>query len=304
MEKKLHILILEDIPSDAELARRELNTVLKDYTVQVVDTEEGFVQSLRTFKPDLIISDYQLPTFDGLSALKITQEKFLSTPFVILTGSMNEDTAVECIKAGADDYVIKEHIKRLGPAVLNALEKKRIEKERKWAEEQIRKLSTAVQQSPSVIAITDLKGNLEYVNPKFTELTGYASEEAIGENPRILKSGELPDEIYKDLWDTISSGKEWHGEFHNKKKNGEFFWEAASISPIFNKQGKITNYIKVAENITERKQAEEALKKRMTELEIFYETTVNREIKINELREEINKLLEKMGEKAKYKIVG
>ncbi|MCK4813508.1 MAG: response regulator, partial [Candidatus Marinimicrobia bacterium] len=108
MEKKLHILILEDIPSDAELARRELNTVLKDYTVQVVDTEEGFVQSLRTFKPDLIISDYQLPTFDGLSALKITQEKFLSTPFVILTGSMNEDTAVECIKAGADDYVIKE----------------------------------------------------------------------------------------------------------------------------------------------------------------------------------------------------
>ncbi len=132
--------------------------------------------------------------------------------------------------------------------------------ERKKAEEEIRKLSIAVEQSPSVIAITDLNGDLEYVNPKFTELTGYTSEEAISENPRILKSGEQADEMYKELWETISSGKIWRGEFHNKKKNGELFWEAASVSPICDKQGKITGYIKVAENISERKLAEEALR--------------------------------------------
>jgi len=140
MEKKLHVLIVEDLPSDAELAERELRTVLKNYTVQVVETEEGFTQSLRTFKPDLIISDYQMPKFDGLSALKIIQEKSPLTPFVILTGSMNEATAVECMKAGADDYVIKEHIKRLGLAALNAMEKKKNEQERKQAEEEARKM--------------------------------------------------------------------------------------------------------------------------------------------------------------------
>jgi len=144
--------------------------------------------------------------------------------------------------------------------------------ERKNAEEEIRKLSTAVEQSPSVIAITDLNGNLEYVNPKFTELTGYTSEEAMSKNPRILKSGGLPDEIYKELWGTVSSGKIWRGEFHNKKKDGELFWEAASVSPIFDKQGKITNYIRIAEDISERKKAEEALRESEEKYRITFES--------------------------------
>ncbi|NPD48310.1 PAS domain S-box protein, partial [Lentimicrobium sp. S6] len=129
--------------------------------------------------------------------------------------------------------------------------------ERKRAETELVKLSTAVQQSPSVIAITDTKGNLEYVNPQFTESTGYSTEEAIEQNPSVLKSGEQSEEFYKELWETISSGNTWRGEFHNKKKNGELFWEIASVSPIFDEQGKIINYIKVAEDITERKQAED-----------------------------------------------
>ncbi|MEA2104626.1 MAG: PAS domain S-box protein [Candidatus Cloacimonadota bacterium] len=145
--------------------------------------------------------------------------------------------------------------------------------EQKKSEEEIRKLSTAVTQSPSVIAITDLKGNLEYVNPKFTEITGYTFEEAIGQNPRILKAGNLPDEMYEDLWDTISSGNIWRGEFHNKRKNGELFWEAASISPIFDKHGTITNYVKVAEDITERKKAAEELKLSEKKYRTVFENT-------------------------------
>jgi PAS domain S-box-containing protein len=133
--------------------------------------------------------------------------------------------------------------------------------ERKKIENELYKLSTAVQQSPAVIAVTDLKGKLEYVNPKFTEVTGYDFNDIKGINPRILKSGEQSDEIYRDLWKTISSGKIWRGEFHNKKKNGELFWEAASISPIFDKNKKTINYLKVAEDITERKLGQEALQK-------------------------------------------
>lgn len=166
MEKKLHVLILEDLPSDVELAQRELKKTLKNYTIKVVETEEGFMKALKTFKPDLIIADYLLPSFDGLSALKIKKNKSPFIPFVVLTGSMNEDTAVDCMKAGADDYVIKEHIMRLGPAVLNAMEDKRIELEQKQVEEEIRQktedlalinsLNNAVNQGNSLLEILQL----------------------------------------------------------------------------------------------------------------------------------------------------
>ncbi len=381
MENKLKVLILEDLPSDAELAQRELRVVLKnDPTVKVVDTEDGFVKALKVFKPDLIISDYRLPTFDGLSALKIRQDISPYTPFVMLTGSVNEEIAVECMKAGADDYVIKEHIKRLGPAVLNSLEKKKNEQERRWAkkelisseerlkilfesapdayymsdlkgtfldgnkaaedlmgykkeeligknflklkllpakqllkasnllmkniqghgtgpdefiinnknglsipveirtypvnirgntvvlgiarditerlnaEREVRKLSIAIEQSPVSITITDAKGSIEYVNPTFEKFTGYTIDEAIGLNPSILKSGITPDSEYKKLWETITKGKVWTGEFLNKKKNGELYWVSATISPVKDQNDKITHYLAVKEDISDSKE--------------------------------------------------
>ncbi|HKI79908.1 MAG TPA: PAS domain S-box protein [Ignavibacteriaceae bacterium] len=128
--------------------------------------------------------------------------------------------------------------------------------ERIVQEIQLRKFSRAVEQSPVSIVITNIEGNIEYVNPIFSKITRYSFEEVLGKNPRILKSGENPDSLYKNLWLTISAGKIWKGELHNKKKNGELFWEYASISPIFDKNGKIINYIAVKENITERKIAE------------------------------------------------
>ena len=139
---------------------------------------------------------------------------------------------------------------------------------RKQAEEELRKLSTAIMQSPSVITITDTEGKLEYVNPKFTEITGYSQEEAMGQNPRILKSEEQNEEEYKKLWKTISSGNVWRGQFHNKKKNGELFWEMASISPILDKNGNIVNYIKVSEDITDKIEKEKALEKSLLELNV------------------------------------
>jgi PAS domain S-box-containing protein len=119
-------------------------------------------------------------------------------------------------------------------------------------ESQLAKLARAVEQSPSTVAITDPQGNLEYVNPKFTQLTGYLPAEVLGHNPRLLKSGDKGPEEYKGLWATITSGQEWRGQFHNKKKNGEIYHEAASISPIRDLNGKTIGYVKVAEDITER----------------------------------------------------
>jgi PAS domain S-box-containing protein len=132
--------------------------------------------------------------------------------------------------------------------------------ESKEMEFELRKLSTAVEQSPSQIVITDLNGIFEYVNPKFTEITGYSQEDVEGECPRILKSCVLPLDMYKELWDTILSGKTWKGEFLNIKKNGEKYWENAAITPIVDKEGNPTHFLKVAEDITEWKNIEEALR--------------------------------------------
>jgi len=125
--------------------------------------------------------------------------------------------------------------------------------DRKKNENKLRQLSTAVNQSPAVIVITDINGNIEYANPKFTELTKYTLKEVIGENPRILKSGEQPKDFYKNMWETILAGKTWKGDVHNIKKSGETFWERVSISPIFDESGKIKNFIKIAEDITRQK---------------------------------------------------
>jgi nitrogen fixation negative regulator NifL len=132
--------------------------------------------------------------------------------------------------------------------------------ERKRAEKKLRQLSHAVEQSPVSVVITDIKGNIEYVNRKFTEVTGYSPAEIFGKNPRLLKSGEMPVEAYQQLWKTISKGGTWSGEFHNRKKNGELYWESASISPIFDDTGKPTHYVAVKEDMTERHRAEKALR--------------------------------------------
>jgi PAS domain S-box-containing protein len=133
--------------------------------------------------------------------------------------------------------------------------------ERRRKEEQIRKLSSAVEQSPSVVVITNFAGDIEYVNPKFTKLTGYEFEEVKYKNSRILKSGKTDPVIYEVLWESITAGHEWRGELQNKKKNGEFYWESISISPLRDCENKITHFIAVKEDITQRKHAEEATRR-------------------------------------------
>jgi PAS domain S-box-containing protein len=139
--------------------------------------------------------------------------------------------------------------------------------ERRSAQSNLRQLSRAVEQSPSTVVITDTQGRIEYVNPKFSQLTGYAPESVVGLNPRFLKSGRHPPEFYEQLWATILSGREWRGEFANRKRNGDLYWEMASISPVRNEQGAIVHFVKVAADVTEQKQAEEALRQSTIELQ-------------------------------------
>jgi PAS domain S-box-containing protein len=141
--------------------------------------------------------------------------------------------------------------------------------ERKRAEDELIKLRRAVEQSASCIVITDIDGYIQYANPAVLRSSGYPAEALIGQNPRILKSGELPPESYTELWNTITAGGEWHGEFHNKRKDGSLYWESAHISPIRNTDGMITHFMAVKEDITNRKLRGEALHARVAVLNIL-----------------------------------
>ena len=120
----------------------------------------------------------------------------------------------------------------------------------------LRKLSQAVEQSPSSVIITDRTGRIEYVNPRFTRMTGYRKEDVLGKNPRLLQSGKTPPDIYKKFWGAISSGREWKGEFLNKKKGGELYWESISVSPLIDSGDEISHYIGVLEDVSDRKKLE------------------------------------------------
>lgn len=159
-----------------------------------------------------------------------------------------------------------EVLSQFGELVSLALENARLNEEslrelteRKRAEEHLRKLSVAVEQSPASIMITDSHGAIEYVNSHFSTLTGYSLDEVVGKNPNILKTGETGREEYKQLWETILAGGEWRCEFHNRKKNGDLYWEQALIAPIRDSNGTITHFIAIKEDVTERKQLEAQL---------------------------------------------
>ena len=138
--------------------------------------------------------------------------------------------------------------------------------ERRRAEEQVRKLSQAIEQSPAIVQITDQAGDIEYVNPKFTEVTGYSFDEVVGRNPRLLKSGEMAPGEYQQMWQALASGGEWRGEFHNRRKDGSLYWEAAVISALRDADGEITHFLAVKEDITERKRLEQEVDSRNREL--------------------------------------
>ncbi|MBU5613599.1 PAS domain S-box protein [Geomonas azotofigens] len=384
MKHPLRILIVDDSPEDATLIVRHLQ---KEFApvYERVETPDEMDEALDRGGWHLVISDYVMPRFSGPGALQLMHERGIDLPFIMVSGQMGEDAAVEAMRAGAHDYLIKDRLSRLIPAIKRELREAVVRRERRVAEEalsatearfqslveqslvgifmlqedifiyanpklcaifgyapeqliekrslldlvapddQIRvltqflrplkegseplhfffrgkrqdgaaidlevngtrtlingsdavigtllditerrraeaelsKLWRAVEQSPVSVVITDLKGCIEYVNPKFIEVCGYPEAELIGVKTSILKSGTMGVEFYRELWGTICSGKEWHGELHNRKKNGELFWESCSISAVKNPEGQITHFVGVKEDITERKLAVDQLR--------------------------------------------
>jgi PAS domain S-box-containing protein len=183
----------------------------------------------------------------------------ISIPIVVrntIIGSFNLYSEEKNSFSSQEEIALLEKITQ---NVAFTLESILIEEERKHDEQKIRQLSQAVEQSPVTIVITNTKGEIEYANAKFVETTGYSLDEVIGQNPRFLKSGYTSPDEYEKLWQNLADGKEWHGEFYNKRKDGTLYWEASAISPIIDAQGHTTHYIAIKEDITDHKRIEEEL---------------------------------------------
>jgi len=223
----------------------------------ILDVNEAACKKFGYSKEEFLllkIPDIQAPEVRGApgTVIKSELEKYADKPF----------EAIDIDKNGKRFYVevVATRLKLKGKDVV--LNISRDISERKKLEEEIKLLYKAIEQAPSIITITDKNATINYVNPKFTEVTGYSSSEAIGKSPRILKSGFLPEEQYEILWKTISSGGLWKGEFQNRKKDGTYYWESASISPVKNSIGEITHFLKVSEDITFKKLAEKELQEK------------------------------------------
>jgi hypothetical protein len=374
----LKVLCLEDVLMDAEIMRELITNSGFNLDMDITAAFEEFESFLRTHKYDVILSDFKLSGFDAFAALHLCNAICPDVPFICVSGSIGEDTAIELLKLGAVDYVLKDRLVRLPFSIKRALnevkekrdrnkteellreseEKYRILSElspemiylidlngcvtylnqagaakfrvnpseligkhlteifpsdiasrnlsavqlvinsktptyndvemkfpfdnvwvtsrlspifdkeynvtsvlglsiditkRKMAELELLKLSRAVEFGPATVVITNKDGDIEYVNQKFCDLTGYSKEEAYGKNPRILSSGYHDKKFYEEFWNILLAGDNWSGELMNKKKNGEMYWESALISPLMNSNGDITNFVAVKEDITQKK---------------------------------------------------
>jgi len=260
MDKELRILILEDAPVDAELEEHELRKAGLIFTSKVVDTRENFLKALDEFLPDLILSDYELPAFDGLAALRIAKEKCPDVPFILVSGKLGEEFAIENLKEGATDYVLKNNLKRLVPSVKRALKEAKERTERKRAEEALKeemlRRSVLMDKSLDGIAILNQEHELVEANQRFAEMLGYTPKEIIGLHPWDWQAVMTEEEIRANFSDLTKINVVF--ETRHRRKDGKIF--DVEVSASGTKVGDKPMVFSIYRDITERKRAEEMLK--------------------------------------------
>ena len=277
-KETLHLLILEDNPADAELAVRELEKEGFVIDWSLVETEETFREALNQ-RPEVILADYNLPSFDGLSALKIKQEISPAIPLIIISGSIGEEFATECIKAGATDYVLKDKIFRLVPVIKRALQEAEELRERKQAEELFKKLFV---NSPNAIFIVQ-DGEFKLVNPQFEKETGYTKKEIFNQDSLRLIHPEDKEMVREKITKNLKKGLSFPFEYRGIRKDGEVKWVLETVTSITyqGERAVLGNF----KDITDIKQAEEDLRQSYKKLQKTMEGTINVIVKIVEAKD-------------------
>ncbi|MBX6322136.1 MAG: PAS domain S-box protein [Rhodospirillaceae bacterium] len=366
----IRTLVIEDSTADAELILRELRRAGYDLDHRRIESEEALNAALDERDWDLVLGDHSLPRLGGTRALEVVRGRGLSIPFIFVSDTAGEDVVVSAMRAGAQDFVVKDRLERLVPAVRRELQeaaqrRARMPPEagrqagetrfraflmaapdaiivtdadrritvfnraaeaifgyaaaevlgrpigevlpqgllagphgesvarrkngeafpveasvaaleeggkpaymaivrdisgRKRADEKLRQFSRAVEQSASLVVVTDANGVIQYANSRLLQATGYSAEEVIGKRPSLWRSPRTPDAQYEQLWKTILSGEDWRGEFENRRKDGTPMIVSATISPVRDESGRITHFIGIEEDITQRREIEAQLR--------------------------------------------
>jgi PAS domain S-box-containing protein len=301
MNEALDILFVEDVASDAEIIYHEIIKSGFNPSKRIVDSKDDFLSALKTKSPDLIICDYSLPQFDGIKALSIRNEICPSIPFILVTGSVNEEVAVECMKAGADDYILKNNLARLGQAILAVMDKKDMRARRELAENLLKEkeylMNAFLNTAKDIMFVKDDQLRYIIINDQTAIYFGMEKEKIFGKTDFELVNREFAEVCLssdrRTLEDNVINTTE---EFSN---NRVFETTKFPLKLIDNRTG-IGSIIR---DITERKNFEESLRQKITELEKFNDLTVDRELKMIELKKEVNVLLKEMGKAERYKIV-
>ncbi|MDQ5909480.1 MAG: hypothetical protein QG599_1575 [Pseudomonadota bacterium] len=259
-DARLHILLVEDDPGDAGLVRVHLRRAGvhdggADRLVWARSLTEALEQA-QQFTADVVLLDLSLPDSAGLLTVATLRAALPNAPIVVLTGHDDGDFALQVLSAGAQDYLVKGSFDHdaLGRAIRYALARSQLESH-------MRLLDTALNAAANAIVITDTEARIEWANSAFTQLTGYTMEEAMGRQPQeLIKSGQTPAALYKSLWQTICAGQVWHGELINRRKDGGFYDEELTITPVTDGRGDIHHFVAIKQDITGRKRAEQALR--------------------------------------------
>ena len=263
MAENLSVLFVEDLITDFELALYEIKKVNPDIISKRVDTQDDYVNALHHFKPDIIISDYIMPEFNGMIALDIKKEIAPDIPFIMLTGSTNEETAVQCMKAGADDYVIKEHIKRLPLSISSALTNAQVRKEIKDTQQELARrellLRNAVNNLPSNFTIYDKEGRIEYINNYGLAISSLKPRDAVGKKEEEIYPPEITENYLSVLYKTFETKETQIAECLIKYADAPRYVIYYFV-PTLDENNDLYKVLSIAYDITERKAAEEQLK--------------------------------------------
>jgi PAS domain S-box-containing protein len=259
-QPRIAILYAEDDAVTRNILAKMIPLKFPDVELYTAENGKAGLDIFHEHAPDIVITDINMPVMDGIKMATEIKALRPETMIIILSAYGDTNYLLDAIDIGVNYYIMKPiDYKKLFMTIARCVNGIILETRLKEQNEHLRKLSRAVEQSPSMAMITDSRGIVEYVNPKFAEVTGYSPAEVIGRTPAMFKSGQTEPDLYQTLWSTITSGHVWQGNFLNRKKDGELYWEAASIAPVFDETGGITHFVAVKEDITLRKQAEEEI---------------------------------------------
>jgi PAS domain S-box-containing protein len=285
MNGTINILIVEDVASDAELIERELRKANIPFRSRRVDTKAAFVTALHEFEPAIVLSDYNLPQFSGPEALRLLKLTGMPAPFILITGSLTEEVAVECMKKGAHDYILKTSLTRLPSAVLNALENAKTIEQKVQAEAALYKSEEQyrliAENTSDLICMVDIHGNYTYVSPSYREVLGYTPESLLGESCFSLIH---PDDRMMAEQRTVQSVADKRpGRLELRVKHQDGKWKIFEIlgNWIYDSLGRPQRCILVSRDITKRKEAEDTLRESEEKTRLILENALDAVVTIN-----------------------